>query len=103
MDPSVSIASNVVKELAQLTQKAEPALSTTQGDLFISSNLPAAIITLRVPLKDYIGFLASLPEGIRPNISKIIPVEENTMIIINGLVTVEENGMKLDGVPTTIL
>ena len=50
----------VLMELGSLTQ-GKPDLGTERGDLFISTQLPAACICLKIPLADFLRHMLDLP------------------------------------------
>ena len=104
MNPHVRIARNVLAELSRIVSEGSPALSTGRGDLFPSDNLPVAAVRLKIPVADYLTFLAYLSKDERPRASKIVPVDDLPFhIVINGFVGVENGQTAINGKLTTII
>ena len=104
MNPLVTIARNVLAELAHCVAHSAPALSSGRGDLFPSAILPFAAVRLKTSDADYLSYLAALPSDTRPNISKIVMVEDLPFqVVINGFVEVGEAGITINGTPATLL
>ena len=104
MNPHVKIARNVLAELAQVVAEAKPALSTANGDLFLPDNLPFAAIRLKISHTDYLKYLAALPVGLRPDVFKLVMVDDLPFhVVINGAVRVDDGGTTIDRKSATIL
>jgi hypothetical protein len=103
--PRIIIARNVLAELENAIDQRQPALSTERGDLFLSDDLPAAAIRLKSRVQDYFAFLAALPQPSRPELCKIVPLNNVAFeIVIRGMVELgKDNTVMIDGRPTTIL
>ena len=85
----------VLIELGSLTQ-GKPDLGTERGDLFISTQLPAACIRLKIPLTDFLRHVLDLPEFTQT--FKVLPVKGRSFdIVILGGVTIADGLMAIDG------
>ena len=104
MDAHVRIARNVLAEMAHFVAEATPAQSTANGDLFLPDKLPFAAVRLKISAADYLNYLAALPVGTRPDISKIVLVDDLPFhFVIKGVVRVDDDGTSIDRRPATIL
>jgi|ERR1039458_6846917 hypothetical protein len=103
--PRITIARNVLAELENIVDAGQAALSTERGVLFLSDHLPVAAICLKIEVLDYFAFLASLPQPGRPEVFRVVPVDNARFeIVIRGMVEVQkDNTVMIDGRPTTIL
>jgi hypothetical protein len=103
--PRIKIATNVLAELENTINQRQPAFSTERGDRFLSNSLPVAAIRLKIKVQDYLAFLASLPQPGRPELFKVVPVDNMPFeIVIRGVVEVgKDTTVMIDGRPATIL
>jgi hypothetical protein len=103
--PRIKIATNVLAELENTINQRQPAFSTERGDRFLSNSLPVAAIRLKIKVQDSLAFLASLPQPGRPELFKVVPVDNMPFeIVIRGVVEVgKDTTVMIDGRPATIL
>jgi hypothetical protein len=104
MNAHVRIARNVLAEIAQFVTEAKPSLSTANGDLFLPDKLPFAAIRLKISTAEYLKYLAALPVDMRPDIFKIVTVDDLPFqVVINGAVRVDDDRTTIDRKSATIL
>ena len=95
------ISKSVLSEL-QKSARGTPDLESARGSLFISRDVPAACIRLKVPLDDFLRHLLDLPGFSQA--FRVLPVQDQPFdIVILGNVTISENRMLLDGKASEIL
>lgn len=66
LDGMTKLAENVLQSLDQCVQRGHPVLSTERGSLYLSNDVPAACIVLKIPIRAYVEFLIGLPDSVRP-------------------------------------
>jgi hypothetical protein len=72
-----------------------PVLSTDRGDLFVPDQIPAAAVRLRIPPMSYIQYIDSLQSEERPDIFRIVVVDDLPFqVVINGVVAVSNRSME---------
>mgnify|MGYP001564540712 CR=1 len=88
------IAKNVIIKLEKIVKSTSPARTTKRGSVFIPGDIPMSVIELTVPFKDYLEYLKSLSSPVRPKMSEVIFVGDQTssfQVVILGQL-VESNG-----------
>lgn len=104
MKPQVRISRTVLAELSQCLAERSPVLSTDRGDLFLPEQLPVAAIRLRIPAMSYFHYIESLQPEDRPDIFRIVIVDDLPFhVVINGVVGVSNGRTTINGKQKTIL
>jgi hypothetical protein len=81
-----------------------PALSTERGDLFPSGQIPFSAVRLKVPPMSYFRYIESLQPDERPDIFRIVFVDDLAFhVVINGFVEVCNGRTTINGKQKTIL
>ena len=91
-------------ELSRCVSERSPVLSTDRGDLFLPEQIPLAAIRLRVPTMSYIDYIESLQPEEKPDVFRIVIVNDRPFhVVINGVVLVSNGRTTINGKQKTVL
>lgn len=92
MSSQIIFSQNIIGALESLVSKNKPAIETENGKVYIEKSLPVGAIRLNIPLHDYLRYIQSLPDKIKPRAFHLIPEQNDSFDIIINAQAVVENG-----------
>jgi hypothetical protein len=96
------IAPHILEELWAKIASGNASFSTERGDLYVHDQFYMGAIKLKVSADEYVKFLESTGQELPPAI--LIPQKDNGFdIYVNGVVTLENGRVLVNGQEVTIL
>jgi len=90
--PTIKFSNSILNQLDELVRDTRPIIETEKGLLFYSDKLPLAVIKIKIPIDQYLNFIKSQGDDVRPRLSNIIPVNDRSFEIVVNTPLIITNG-----------